>query len=64
MPDPELMGAVEAGPLGDLPVPVVDRILNQVTVVRASAGTLLHRPGEPVGMHVVISGLVRVAMAA
>lgn len=64
MPDPELMAAVEAGPLGDLPVPVVERILAQVTLVRAGAGTLLYQPGDSVGMHVVVSGLVRIVMTS
>ena len=41
MRDPQLMAAVEAGPLGDLPVPVVDRLLGQGTLIRASAGTTL-----------------------
>ncbi|MGY1712204.1 Crp/Fnr family transcriptional regulator [Geodermatophilus sp. SYSU D00758] len=64
MRDPELMAAVEAGPLGDLPVPVVDRILADATLVRASAGTTLYHPGDPVGLHLVVAGLIRVAMTS
>jgi CRP/FNR family transcriptional regulator len=62
--DPELIAAVEAGPLGDLPVPVVDRLLAHATLIRASAGTTLYHPGDPVGLHVVVAGLVRVAMTS
>jgi CRP-like cAMP-binding protein len=58
------MAAVEAGPLGDLPVPVVDRILGAATLIRASAGTTLYHPGDPVGLHVVVAGLVRVALTS
>ena len=64
MRDPELMAAVEAGPLRDLPVPVVDRILREATLVRASAGTTLYHPGDPVGLHVVVAGLMRVALTS
>ena len=64
MRDAELMAAVEAGPLGELPVPVADRLLAQVTLIRASAGTTLYHPGDPVGMHLVVGGLVRVAMTS
>lgn len=64
MRDPELMAAVEAGPLGGLPLPVVDRLLGEVTVVRADAGTVLYRPGDPAGLHLVVSGLARVAMTS
>ena len=64
MRDPQLMAAVEAGPLGDLPVPVVDRLLGQGTLIRASAGTTLYHPGDPVGLHLVVGGLVRVAMTS
>jgi CRP/FNR family transcriptional regulator, cyclic AMP receptor protein len=64
MRDPELMAAVAAGPLRDLPVPVVDRILGEATLIRASAGTTLYHPGDPVGLHLVVGGLIRVALAS
>jgi CRP/FNR family transcriptional regulator, cyclic AMP receptor protein len=62
--DPELMAAVEVGPLGDLPVPVVERILGEATLIRASAGTTLYHPGDPVGLHLVVAGLIRVALTS
>jgi CRP/FNR family transcriptional regulator, cyclic AMP receptor protein len=64
MRDPELMAAVEGGPLGDLPVPAVERLLGRATLIRASAGTMLYHPGDPVGLHLVVGGLVRVAMTS
>jgi len=64
MRDPELLSAVEAGPLGDLPVPVVERLLGQATLIRAGPGSVLYHPGDPVGLHLVVGGLVRVAMTS
>jgi len=64
MRDPQLMAAVEAGPLGDLPVPVVERLLGQATLIRAGPGSVLYHPGDPVGLHLVVGGLVRVAMTS
>jgi CRP/FNR family transcriptional regulator len=62
--DPELWAAVEAGPLADLPVPVVNVLLDNVTLLRAGAGTTFYRPGDPAGMHQVVSGLVRIVMSS
>lgn len=64
MRDPEVWEAVTSGPLADLPVPVVDRILDNVTLLRAAAGTTFYRPGDPAGMHFVVAGLVRVALTS
>lgn len=56
--------AVAAGPLGRLPAEVLTRLLDGLTVIQVSAGTVFYRPGDPVGVHVVVEGLVRVAMSS
>jgi CRP/FNR family cyclic AMP-dependent transcriptional regulator len=62
--DAEVQAAVEAGPLGDLPASVVGRLLTEATLIRLSAGGTLYRPGQHVGLHLVVNGLVRVAMTS
>lgn len=56
--------AAVAGPLGRLPAEVLTRLLDGLTLVRVSAGGVFYRPGEPVGVHVVAEGLVRVSMTS
>lgn len=64
MDDPAIRRAVEGGPLADLPVAVVGHLLAGATLVRASAGTTVYRPGESAGLHLVVTGLLRVALAS
>lgn len=56
--------AAAAGPLGRLPAEVLTRLLDGLTVIRVAAGGVFYRPGEPVGIHLVADGLVRVSMAS
>lgn len=56
--------AAAAGPLGRLPPEVLTRLLDRLTVIRVPAGGVFYRPGEPVGVHLVADGLVRVAMSS
>lgn len=53
-----------AGPLSRLPAEVLTRLLDGLTVIRVSAGGVFYRPGEPVGVHFVADGLVRVSMSS
>lgn len=55
--------AVE-GPLARLPAEVLTRLLDGQTVVRAAAGSVLYRPGEGAGLHLVAEGLIRVSLAS
>lgn len=56
--------AAAAGPLSRLPAEVLTRLLDGLTVIRVSAGGVFYRPGEPVGVHLVADGLVRVSMSS
>lgn len=56
--------AVAAGPLSRLPAEAVTRLLDGHTVIRTAAGGLLYRPGENVGLHLVVEGLLRVSMVS
>lgn len=56
--------AADAGPLSRLPADVLTRLLNGLTVVRVSAGGVFYRPGEPIGVHLVADGLIRIYMAS
>jgi CRP/FNR family transcriptional regulator len=62
--DPELWGAIEAGPLADLPVPVITQLLQETTLLRSQAGTTFYRPGDPAGLHFVVHGLVRIVLTS
>ena len=64
MPDPQLLAAAGNGPLADLPPSARDQVLRACTVFRADAGQRFYQPGRLVGMHLVLSGLVRVAMSS
>lgn len=56
--------AAAEGPLSRLPAEVLTRLLDGQTVVRAAAGGILYSPGEAVGVHLVVEGLIRVSMAS
>lgn len=56
--------AAAAGTLGRLPAEVLTRLLDGLTVIRVSAGGVFYRPGEPVGVHLVTDGLVRVSLSS
>lgn len=55
--------AVE-GPLGRLPAEALTRLLDGYTVIQSAAGGVLYRPGESVGLHLVVEGLLRVSMVS
>jgi CRP/FNR family transcriptional regulator len=54
--------AAAAGPLSRLPPEVLTRLLDGHTVIRASAGGVLYRPGEAAGVHLAVDGLLRVSL--
>lgn len=64
MPDPDLLAAARCGPLADLPPEALDRVLAACVVFAADAGERIYQPGQLVGMHVMLTGMVRVAMSS
>lgn len=62
MVDPRA-AAVE-GPLGRLPAEALTRLLDGYTVIQSAAGGVLYRPGESVGLHLMVEGLLRVSMVS
>ena len=56
--------AAAAGPLRRLPPEVVTRLLDGHSLLRTAAGGVFYRPGEAVGLHLVVRGLVRVSLAS
>ncbi len=64
MPDSDLLRTARTGPLAELPPPVVEHIVRAASIFRAKAGERIYHPGAHAGMHVVITGLVRVAMSS
>ena len=64
MCDPDLLAAARCGPLEDLPSSVLDEVLGGMVTFSAAAGERIYRPGQLTGMHVVVRGMVRVAMTS
>ncbi len=56
--------AAAAGPLATLPAQALTRLLDGHTILRVAAGSLLYRPGESAGLHLVAEGLLRVSMVS
>jgi len=56
--------AAAEGPLSRLPPEALTRLLDGQMAVQTTAGGVLYRPGESVGLHLVVSGLIRVALAS
>ncbi|HEU5036457.1 MAG TPA: Crp/Fnr family transcriptional regulator [Nocardioides sp.] len=56
--------AAAEGPLSRLPAEVLTRLLDGQTVIRVAAGGILYTPGETVGLHLVVEGLIRVSMSS
>jgi CRP/FNR family cyclic AMP-dependent transcriptional regulator len=62
--DVDPRSAAAEGPLSKLPPEVLTRLLDGHTMIQAAAGNVLYRPGESVGLHLVVEGLVRVSMVS
>jgi CRP/FNR family transcriptional regulator, cyclic AMP receptor protein len=60
----DVRDAAAAGTLSRLPAEVLTRLLDGQTVVRTAAGGVLYRPGEVAGLHLVVTGLLRVSMTS
>ena len=56
--------AAAEGPLARLPAEALTRLLDGHTVMRIAAGGDLYRPGETIGLHLVVEGLIRVSMVS
>lgn len=64
MLDPDLLAASRSGPLADLPPAALNQVLRACVVFRAAAGERVYEPGRMVGVHIVVTGMVRVAMSS
>jgi CRP/FNR family cyclic AMP-dependent transcriptional regulator len=64
VPNPDPLAAARRGPLGELPPVALDQVLATCHVFSVSAGGRVYEPGQVVGMHVVLTGMVRVAMSS
>jgi CRP/FNR family cyclic AMP-dependent transcriptional regulator len=64
VPDPDPLSAARCGRLGELPLAALDQVLAACVVFSADAGERIYQPGQTVGMHVVLTGMVRVAMSS
>jgi CRP/FNR family cyclic AMP-dependent transcriptional regulator len=56
--------AAAEGPLSRLPAEALTRLLDGQVVVRTTAGGILYRPGEVIGLHLVVEGLIRVSLVS